>query len=174
MCSKQTGRFSGDASLEVGSVESKSEEGSSESITEEERLSVVVREIDNTASIVPKGAYIAEATHDIIKNRYFDGLSTSQASGLSNYFHFRPPTGPAKNILKQNGLVSSVDFLDSIEGDLPTGGSWAITFNESKTAVSVRSLVYPGYHFWHILNTNKFGAAYFGSGVKENDIVFMF
>ena len=170
---KLTMKFSGVPDSEVDKVEGN--DGEMDTVTEEERLAVTVRDIDYNASIIPRGAYIAEATHDVIRNRYFEGLNVSNASILNNYYHFRPANeGHARHLLKQNGLLASTDFLDNIASDLPLGGSWAITFNEAKTAVSVRSLVYPGYFFWHVLNTNKFGGAYFGSGLKENDIVFMF
>jgi radial spoke head protein 9 len=166
-------KFTGDAAAVLAEYESKTEEGSTESLTEEDRLSYVVRSIDSSVSIVPKGAYIVEATHDVVKNRYFEGLNASSAASLSSYFHFRPATGAAKHVLKQGGLIATTDFLDTITSDMPINGSWSISFNETRSAVSVRSLVYPGYYFWHVLNTGKFGAAYFGNGLPERDIVFM-
>ena len=37
----------------------------------------------------------------------------------------------------------------------------------------VRSLQWPGYQFYHKLNSNKFGAVYIGDGLKNLEIHFI-
>lgn len=78
-----------------------------------------------------------------------------------------------RKLLQKKGLVDSADFMDSIESDEPKGGAWSLIFNAPRNSVAIRSLKYPGYFFFHQVNTNCFGAAYFGSGLPEADIVFM-
>ena len=84
-----------------------------EVITEEDRLSVVVREIDAAASIVPRGAYIVESAHNVVKNAHFEGLSNLEAEMASNYFHFRSSDASA-NLLNKKGLIASTDFLGKL------------------------------------------------------------
>ena len=57
------------------------------------------------------------------------------------------------------------DFLDSIDQDC-IKGSWSLQTDESKTEVTVRSMVWPGYVGYHRTNSGVFGGVYMGTGVK--------
>lgn len=48
----------------------------------------------------------------------------SEAKKLSSYFHFREPTElKNKTLLEKADLDPSLDFMDSLENDIPKGNS---------------------------------------------------
>ena len=54
----------------------------------------------------------------------FVGLSSSEAKKLSSYFHFREPVElKNKTLLEKADLDPSLDFMDSLEHDIPKGNS---------------------------------------------------
>lgn len=54
----------------------------------------------------------------------FVGLSVSEAKKLSSYFHFREPVElKNKTLLEKADLDPSLDFMDSLENDIPKGSS---------------------------------------------------
>lgn len=54
----------------------------------------------------------------------FLGLSLSEAKKLSSYFHFREPVElKNKTLLEKAALDPSLDFMDSLEHDIPKGNS---------------------------------------------------
>lgn len=54
----------------------------------------------------------------------FLGLSLSEAKKLSSYFHFREPVELRnKTLLEKADLDPSLDFMDSLEHDIPKGNS---------------------------------------------------
>ena len=65
------------------------EEVQPEVFREEHRLAFHVALIAKDVTIVPRGAYIVDATHQVIKNKSFEGLSYEAAGQLRSYFHFR-------------------------------------------------------------------------------------
>lgn len=52
-------------------------------------------------------------------------------------------------------------------------GIWATTWDPSNTTITLRSLYWPGYFFYHLIGTAEHGAAYFGYGTKNTDVAFM-
>ncbi len=52
-------------------------------------------------------------------------------------------------------------------------GSWSLLHNKFKNCVTLRSLLYPGYFFYYDGAAQIFGGLYFGSGLKNTDLVFM-
>jgi len=63
-------------------------------------------------------------------------------------------------------------FLESIALDLPMG-CWNFQSDLSKTTVMGRSLMWPGFHFYHSLGKSKFGSVYIGDGQKNLELQFM-
>ncbi len=58
-------------------------------VTELNRLSFVVSQIEHNCAVVPKGSYKFTPLKETIKNEAFRGLSKDQAFSLSNWQHFR-------------------------------------------------------------------------------------
>ncbi|PHJ23792.1 radial spoke head protein 9 [Cystoisospora suis] len=74
------------------------------------------------------------------------------------------------------------DFLETLESDVPRGrrlqdirraGCWLIRYDASSCAVTLRSLLWPGYIAYHILNTKFFGSVYIGNGEPNGDLPFL-
>ena len=64
------------------------------------------------------------------------------------------------------------DFLDSLADD-NVKSSWSLQTDESKTEVTIRSLLWPGYVAFHRTNSNIFGGVYMGSGIRSQDLPFI-
>lgn len=57
-------------------------------------------------------------------NILFTGLTVSEASKLGSYMHFREPYRlNEKSLLEKANLEKSIDFLDTLEEDIPRGKS---------------------------------------------------
>lgn len=171
-------RFSGDLSAEilpeVEAVEETEETKAQECLpaySEAAHLYTVVAEIDAATSVVPRGAFVVDPTHQVVPSMSFSGLFNQDALSLDSYFLFRKPSSPDSK-LDGNGIVKPVDFLDSIESTHPRG-AWAISAGPGRSTAQIKSLLYPGYSFYHTIGTKEFGGAYFGDGVKNHDIAFM-
>lgn len=141
--------------------------------SEAHRLSYVVRRIDEDCFLVPSGAYVATATHHVVQNNLFTGLPATEAGHLSQYLHFRGPQHPArKNALAKAALLGDgQSFMDPASEDAPAG-TWALRLDKAKAQVSVRSLRWPGYFFYHDVATPYYGSVYFGDGRENKDIQF--
>jgi len=175
------GRFTGDPSYEyehtttkkVGEGEDATEEEETITIKEEDRLSSVIAEIDEDVRIVPRGAFIRTPTGSVTTNRSFEGLSVSESAKLCNYMHFREAVVMnQKPLLQRANLDKAVDFMDSLEEDIPRG-SWALQFERGSGLVVLRSLLWQGYVFYHVPGTRCTGSVYFGTGEKNQDLPFM-
>jgi len=143
------------------------------SLTEADRLSQVVQEIDFDAAAVPKGAYALNEAHQVVPSSDFKGLGLTEAKALASYVHFRPPTSVAcLRALARTDIQFYTNFLDPLKEDLPKG-SWAVRQDPSGSLVTLRSLTWPGYCSYHIPESNKFGGLYFGYGQKNRDLPFI-
>jgi len=173
-CKKQASKaLSGNPAEVLEDAEEPDEEDETAQYREEFRLSYIVRQIDSTVSIVPRGAYIVTPSHRVLRNPTYEGLSNSEAKSLKNFFHFREPVQlKAIGALERKGLIKSTDFLDAIASDLPKG-CWAHKSDARRSYVSLSSLLFPGYHFFHKLGSPAYGGAYFGNGLMNKDLVFM-
>ncbi|XP_033073179.1 radial spoke head protein 9 homolog isoform X1 [Trachypithecus francoisi] len=124
------GRFMGDPSYEyehtelqkVNEGEKVFEEEIVVQIKEETRLVSVIDQIDKAVAIIPRGALFKTPFGPTHVNRTFEGLSLSEAKKLSSYFHFREPVElKNKTLLEKADLDPSLDFMDSLEHDIPKG-----------------------------------------------------
>ncbi|XP_077668026.1 radial spoke head protein 9 homolog isoform X2 [Eretmochelys imbricata] len=159
------GRFQGDPSYEYDPTEKKGEEN--ERIYEEED------QIDKAVGIIPRGAFVKTPLGPVHKNRNFEGLSLTEAKKLNSYFHFTEPVNlKNRTLLQKADLDPSIDFLDSLEHDIPTG-SWSIQLERGGSLVVLRSLLWPGLTFYHIPMTKQYGYIYLGTGEKNIDLPFM-
>ncbi|XP_019404143.1 PREDICTED: radial spoke head protein 9 homolog [Crocodylus porosus] len=173
------GRFQGDPSYEYESPERKEdsdriyEDDSGLFIKEETRLVATIEQIDRAVGIIPRGAFVKTPLGPVHENRNFEGLSMTEAKKLNSYFHFTEPVNlKNKTLLEKADLDPSIDFLDSLEHDIPKG-SWSIQLERGGTVVILRSLLWLGLTFYHIPMTKQYGYVYFGTGEKNIDLPFM-
>jgi len=175
------GRFTGDPSHEfehvevrkIGEGEEATEEEETIQIKEEDRLAAAVAEIDEDVSLAPRGAFVKTPLGTVIKNRSFEGLTVTEASKLGSYLHFREARIlPTKPLLEKANLDKSLDFLDPIDEDIPKG-SWSLQFERGSGLVILRSALWPGFSFYHVPGTAKFGHLYVGTGERNKDLPFM-
>jgi len=142
-------------------------------LTEADRLSQVVQEVDFDTAVVPKGAHALNEAHMVVPSSDFKGLGLTEAKALANYVHFRAPTSVAcLRALARTDVQFYSNFLDPLKEDLPQG-SWACRQDPSVSLVTLRSLTWPGYCSYHIPGTTKFGGLYFGYGQKNRDLPFI-
>ncbi|XP_004605880.2 radial spoke head protein 9 homolog [Sorex araneus] len=175
------GRFMGDPSHEYEHAEMQKiregdkvfEEEVVVQVKEEIRLVTVIDQIDKEVAITPRGALYKTPLGPVHVNRTFEGLSLSEAKQLSSYFHFREPIElKNKTLLEKADLDPSLDFLDSLEHDIPKG-SWSIQMEKGNALVVLRSLLWPGLTFYHTPHTKNCGYIYVGTGEKNIDLPFM-
>ncbi|XP_055468755.1 radial spoke head protein 9 homolog isoform X3 [Psammomys obesus] len=123
-----SGRFMGDPSHEYEHTElQKVNEGERVfdeevvvQIKEETRLVSIIDQIDKAVAIIPRGALFKTPFGVTHVNRTFEGLSLSEIRKLSSYFHFREAVDMKnKTLLEKADLDPSLDFLDSLEHDIP-------------------------------------------------------
>merc|ERR1712224_775669 len=109
-----------------------------EEFREEHKLAYHVSVIDNDVSIIPKGAWICDATHQVIRNVTNCGLTHEAAGSLRNYLHFRyPENDRSKQALVKPGVVRHGDFLDNLQDDNPKG-CWGVHYSpDAKYSIPV-------------------------------------
>ncbi|XP_075056878.1 radial spoke head protein 9 homolog [Mixophyes fleayi] len=174
------GRFIGDPSHEyehtvrkkVGEGDAYEEEVTNH-IKEEARLIATIAMIDKEAAVVPRGAFVKNPLGHVNINYCFRGLTVSEAKKLSSFFHFFPTMNPKKkSLLEKADLDPSIDFLDSLEHDIPKG-SWSLQFEQGNSIIVLRSLLWLGMTFYHIPLTPQHGYVYIGTGERNIDLPFM-
>uniref|UniRef100_A0A8C5PI58 Radial spoke head protein 9 homolog n=1 Tax=Leptobrachium leishanense TaxID=445787 RepID=A0A8C5PI58_9ANUR len=176
-----TGRFIGDPSHEYEHVtQKKVDEGDaaySEEVTtnikEESRLVATIAMIDKEAAVVPRGAFVKNPVGEVQINHCFRGLAVNEAKKFSSYFHFTPTLNPTnKSLLEQADLNPALDFLNSLEHDVPKG-SWSLQFEQGGSVLILRSLLWLGMTFYHLPLTPQHGYIYIGNGERNIDLPFM-
>eukprot|EP00615_Pteridomonas_danica_P003138 CAMPEP_0114347878 /NCGR_PEP_ID=MMETSP0101-20121206/14271_1 /TAXON_ID=38822 ORGANISM="Pteridomonas danica, Strain PT" /NCGR_SAMPLE_ID=MMETSP0101 /ASSEMBLY_ACC=CAM_ASM_000211 /LENGTH=273 /DNA_ID=CAMNT_0001485489 /DNA_START=34 /DNA_END=855 /DNA_ORIENTATION=+ len=144
-----------------------------ERFREMHRLSFVVGSIDHDAAVLPRGAFVVDASHKVLKNKSYEGLSFEAAGSLANYYHFRAPeSARAKAAFAKPGIVRPSDFMDPVVDDQPEG-VWSCSYDPSATTCILRNFYWPGYFFFHVMDTSDYGGVYFGDGLPNVDIAFM-
>jgi len=175
------GRFTGDPSNEceqrdivkVMQGDTEVDEEQVTTLKEEDRLAAVIADIDREAVIVPRGAYVRAANGRVYENRCFDGLSEAEAAKLGSYLHLRKPeTLLQKTQLQRADNDRAIDFMDSLEDDVPRG-SWSVQFERGSGLVVLRSLLWLGYYFYHVPGSRLYGSVYVGTGERNIDLPFM-
>uniref|UniRef100_A0A4W3H155 Radial spoke head protein 9 homolog n=1 Tax=Callorhinchus milii TaxID=7868 RepID=A0A4W3H155_CALMI len=170
-CSVIKGRFMGNPAYEYESGDVKKMTGGG--VTKDSHSVRVTERHNKDVAIIPRGAFIKTPTEDYISiNRVFKGLSHSEAGKLRSYLHFTEPKElKKKSLLERAELDMSIDFLDCVEDDI-LKGSWSVQYDRGALVV-IRSLLWPGYSFFHVPNTSKFGSMYMGLAEKNIDFPFM-
>lgn len=143
-------------------------------LTELDRLSYIVHQVDNDCHLVPRGSIKKTPLNELRRNEAFRGLKADQAFDISNFSHFRLPVHKSKVELNaRNEGVYNNDFLDCASDDIPKG-VWSVIKDTSGTLSVLRSKMWPGYTCYHKTNTNIYGSFYVGNGCKALDMPFMF
>ena len=138
-----------------------------------DRLAYVVRAIDHDCSVVPQGAFRMTPTHELIRNKAFEGLTSTTVKDIKRYFHFRNVQFQEKREqLDRDDALFTHDFFDGIEKDNPKG-CWSLQVDPSGTLGTLRNFLWPGYFAFHLVNTQRFGGVYIGNGIKNSDLPFM-
>mmetsp|Transcript_64580 Transcript_64580/g.152758 ORF Transcript_64580/g.152758 Transcript_64580/m.152758 type:complete len:110 (-) Transcript_64580:16-345(-) len=106
-------------------------------------------------------------------NSAFRGLEEHESRKLTSFLHLRAPNKLQDlSATDKSALTASLDFLDNLGMDEPKG-CWALGFDGQNCMATLRSLLWPGYSFYHVVGTNNFGAFYSGTGEVNLDIAFM-
>ena len=158
------------------------EEAPSKDFTELDRLAYIVSRIEKDTHVVPQGSFKFTPIQEIRKSELFKGtfsvlseyigLNKDELSNLAKYQHFRVvETIEKKDLLERNEGVLQTDVFDSLASDKPKG-SWSIQLN-SGCLSTVRSLLWPGYSFYHMGLTGEYWGVYIGDGVMNKDLPFM-
>jgi len=143
-------------------------------LAEDERLAAMVAEIDEATSVVPVGAYVLTAGQQLVANTYYRGLPLSDGLSIRSYLHMRSPHAKdgEEAPTEQSAMVKARDFLDSVAGDTPKG-SWSLKHDSPNNLIILRSLLYPGYIHFNMVDSPLFGSAYVGTGLKNFNLAFM-
>ncbi|MCQ2821557.1 MAG: hypothetical protein MJ252_30230 [archaeon] len=142
-------------------------------LTEGDRLSFVVRTIDEDTSVVPIGGFKMLPIGELRRNDIFDGLSCEDLGKMEKYFHFRKTrNSEKKNLIDMGDAVFDFSFMDCLNED-EVKGAWSIKLSSDKTVSHIRSMLWPGYYAYHKANTDLFGGIYIGYGIKNKDFAFM-
>lgn len=153
--------------------EEKAPDPSKRKLTELERLSHTVLCIDQDTCVVPRGAFIMTPVGLITKNKSFEGFNSSSSSNLSNYLLYRDPQSEqTMKKIRALGVSNNSDFLDAVTEDQPAG-VWVTQVDDSCSKLKLRSLLWPGYEFKMQVGTSDYTGAYFGLGLKNDDVMFM-
>lgn len=143
-------------------------------LNELERLAYTVSSINDSTCIVPKGAAYLTPTSEILSNASFN-LTPADISNMSSYLLFRNPTNPSTlAAIRRDSATNNFNFLDAL-GDGEPAGVWSLQTDADGLTVSIRSLVWPGFEATFTANRGtSYGAGYyFGSGLKNEDVLFM-
>jgi hypothetical protein len=141
-------------------------------LTELERLSFNVREIESETGLVPRGAYYITATGEILKNPAFEGLSLEDSRKLASYVLLRNAQHAATlAAVRKMGVANHHDFLDPVvQKNTKVKNTWSLQVSDSGLEVSLRSLLYPGFEYTLEAGSTNYTGGYFGLGEKNGDI----
>jgi radial spoke head protein 9 len=94
------------------------------------------------------------------------------AEEFCNYQLFRSPKNKFNyNLLKRWNYDYATDMYDTLDDLVPA--HFAITMDNRKSVIFIRSLHWPGMQFYHKIDSKLFGFFYIGDGEKNFDILFM-
>lgn len=168
--------FRGDPSLKIKVLDEALEENDSERckiMKEESRLAATISNICDEAEICARGQLIKQPNGTVIINPNYYGLTGSEAKLLNSYLHIRPAQQRWNtNLLTRQDYNYSMDFLDSIDLDIPSG-CWNLTLVQNGTLAYVKSLYWPGMMYFHKVRTPEAGFLYVGNGRKNFDVPFL-
>lgn len=140
---------------------------------EESRLAGTISNICDEAEICARGQLIKQPDGTVVINPNFYGLTGSEAKQLKSYLHIRPSQQRWNtNLLSRPDYNYSMDFLDSIDQDIPNG-CWNLSLEQGGSVAYLKSLYWPGMTYFHKARTPDCGFLYVGNGRKNLDVPFL-
>lgn len=121
-------------------------------VPELEVLRARVDAIAAATSLAPTGAMVTDALNSVVPNKLFGGAPYPDK--LEAYSHrTSPPGGP------------------TLASDLR--GTWAVQHDPFRQVAICRSLLWPGYCFFYNGAELTWGGLYMGTGIRNNDLIWM-
>lgn len=168
--------FRGDSSLKIKVLDEALEVNNPErchEMKEENRITATISNICDEAEICARGQLLKQPDETIIINPNYYGLALSEAKLLKSYLHIRKPQHRWNtNLLTRQDYNYSMDFLDSIDLDIPNG-CWNLSLEQNGSVVYLKSLYWPGMIYFHKIKTPDAGFLYVGNGRKNLDVPFI-
>jgi len=171
-CAAFNGYFTGDLSKVYGVQPEDGAPPAEESVTEEKRLAAFVQAVDHACAVVPNGAYTLDARHRVVRSSTYAGLSHEAANCSDSFVHLRKPLQfDKRKVFDQKGLTQGTNFLDSMQAP---EGCWNLRFDAPSSCAVLRNQQFPGMVAFAAVAPNPvFGCAYFGDGIRNDDLAFM-
>ncbi|KAI8616197.1 hypothetical protein BC830DRAFT_1063664 [Chytriomyces sp. MP71] len=165
-------KFTGDPAFEYSLGKRRKQKG--QSVNEEKRLSGIIQLINYDVQVVPRGAYYRDGSLTLQLNPMFGGLQQAELGELNSYCHFREGFNINKKTVleRASNFDETIDIFDAISTDEPRG-VWTIQSERGGSVSLIRSLLWPGYVFYHTPTPAKWGGMYYGWGLKNHNIGFM-
>ncbi|CAG9785877.1 unnamed protein product [Diatraea saccharalis] len=168
--------FRGDPALKIKVLDEALEDNHPDKcrlMKEESRLAATISNISDEAEICARGQLIQQPDGCVVINPNYYGLTAPEAKLLKSYLHIRQPQQRWNtNLLTRQDYNYSMDFLDSIDQDIPSG-CWSLSLEKSGSVAYLRSLYWPGMTFFHKVRTPDAGFLYVGNGRKNMDVPFL-
>lgn len=143
-------------------------------LKEIDRLSCIVNMITEETAIMPRGALCKRTDGKSVYSPSFHGLSLLESSQLTNFQLYRTPQNRwNSNLLKHQDYNYATDIFDSIDLIVPEHKSFALTLQNDRGLVLIKSLYWPGMMFFHKCHSQIHGFCYVGDGRKNFDLLFM-
>ncbi|EEB12068.1 protein C6orf206, putative [Pediculus humanus corporis] len=138
-------------------------------LKEEDRLAATVELINNETVVVPRGVLLKESDGFVVMNGAYEGLSPEESDDLKSYVHYRKPVQNWNtNLLTRKDYNYALDFLDTIDLDIPKG-CWSVQEQRGGKLYTLKNLYWPGFMAYHVPNTKNWGFLYAGNGRKDID-----
>ena len=131
-------------------------------MTEEQRLSAVIGNVNAMCALGPKDAYFVDHKKRMQRNPLFSGMSNTESMQLSNYLHIHPQSDSSNS--SSNGVGASADKPE---------GCWSVKKEATGRLTLVQSLHWPGYCVFNAPLSGMYGQLYIGTGKQNLDIGFM-
>ena len=147
-------------------------------LTELDRLSYLVNQIDYDCAVVPDPAMKSSQTGELMINLGYTGQTPEEIAMLQSYKHFRSTDEEKRLRIHGKLFVTSVESnrksintLEPITDDLPKS-TWSLVLDSSKLVAYLRSFKWPGFLAYNRANSSIHGYCYFGDGRKNIDLSF--
>ncbi|KAJ0175876.1 hypothetical protein K1T71_009035 [Dendrolimus kikuchii] len=168
--------FRGDPSLKIKVLDEALEEDHPDRcriMNEESRLAATISNICDEAEVCARGQLIKQPNGTTVISPSFYGLTSSEAKQLKSYLHVRQPQQRWNtNLLTRQDYNYSMDFLDSVDQDIPKG-CWNLSLEQNGSIAYLKNLYWPGMTFFHRVRTPDAGFLYVGNGRKNLDVPFL-